>query len=393
MSLVPIDPARPAWIDLVGPAGELAAKISETEFVPVRLRKRPAAVMACILSGQEAGVGPMQALRQIFVTDDGKVGMAAELMRSLVLRDGHEIWPEDYTNTRVTMAGRRRGNPDGEPVRVTWTLDDAKKAGIGGKQNWTKYPRAMLTARATTELCRLVFPDVIAGISYSLEELEDGDTDETAPAALTNGAAPEAKKTVTRKATRRAASAPKEVTTPPAPPLPDDPPPAGDGMPIDQKIAMRAREVGVDHHKLIQAVTNMKKDSAKDLTGAEAAETLAAIHDIGEKRVRLLTDGDRWPVLEPIGEDDVVDAEVVEDDPPLPDEVVPLPEAIEDWDADTWREFLSRKGVKVADALREAQRIAPEHGAVAPVSLDQLAQRHRVGTVIRDYVDSFGRDQ
>lgn len=393
MSLVPIEPQRPAWIELMGPAGELAGKISETEFVPVRLRKRPAAVMACILSGQEARIGPMQALRQIFVTDDGKVGMAAELMRSLVLRDGHEIWPEDYSNTRVTMAGRRRGNPDANPTRVTWTMDDAKKAGLGAKQNWTKYPRAMLTARATTELCRLVFPDVIAGISYSLEELEDGDVD-TPPPADTNGTNPEAKKTVTRKATRRAAPAPKEVTTPPAPPLPDeDPAPADDGMPVDRKIAMRAREVGVDHHKLIQAVTNMKKSSGKELTGAEAAEVLDSIRLIKEGHLRLLADGDRFPVLEEISEDDVVDAEVVEDGPPLPDEIAPLPESIEQWDADTWREFLSRKGVKVSDALREAQRIAPDLGVVAPVSLDQLSQRHRVGTVIRDYVDSFGRDE
>ncbi|HEV7536225.1 MAG TPA: hypothetical protein VGP90_11355 [Acidimicrobiia bacterium] len=396
MTLVPVDPARPAWIELMGPAGELAGKISETEFVPVRLRKRPAAVMACILSGQEAGIGPMQALRQIFVTDDGKVGMAAELMRSLVLREGHEIWPEDYTTTRVTMAGRRRGNPDANPVRVTWTLDDARKAKLTGRRNWEAYPRAMLTARATTELCRLLFPDVIAGISYSLEELEDGDV-EVLPPVEANGAADQPK-TVTRKAPASRTRTKKPPAPPSAePPLPGDAP-AGDGMPVAQKIAMRAREAGVDHHLVVSAVTSGTKASAMDLDGSEAAAVLQAISDLAEGRLRVVTlEGASWPSLQEIDAagDGIEDAEIVEDGPPLPGEEPPAPPRppVEEWGVDDWRSFLSEKGVRIADVLREAYRLAPDYDTVPPVTLEQLVLRKRLAAVMKDYVDGFGRDE
>ena len=405
MTLVPVDPARPVWIELMGPAGELAGKISETEFVPARLRKRPAAVMACILSGQEAGIGPMQSLRQIFVTDDGKVGMAAELMRSLVLKEGHEIWPEDYTNTRVTMAGRRRGNPDANPTRVTWTLDDAKKAGLASRTNWSRYPRAMLTARATTELCRLIFADVIAGISYSLEELEDGDVDMAPPTEPAGPGAPgDPPKTSTRKAPAARTRTKKPAGPPPdEPPLPGDEPaaapaPAAGGMPVPQKIAMRAREAGIDHHQVVAAVTSGTKTSSMDLTGPEAADVLEAIKGIAEGRKRLEKAPGQCPHLVDIeqatGDDGIEDAEVVEDEPPLPGEEPPAPArpAVEEWTASDWRSFLEEKGVRMADVLREAYRLAPDHDTVPPVTLEQLVQRKRLAAVMKDYVDGFGRD-
>lgn len=402
MTLVPVDPARPVWIELMGPAGELAGKISETEFVPARLRKRPAAVMACILSGQEAGIGPMQSLRQIFVTDDGKVGMAAELMRSLVLKEGHEIWPEDYTNTRVTMAGRRRGNPDANPTRVTWTIDDAKKAGLLHKKNWTGYPRAMLTARATTELCRLIFADVIAGISYSLEELEDGDVEMVPPTEPAGPGAPgDQPKTNTRKAPAARTRTRKPAGPPPEePPLPGDEhiaPPDTRGMPVAQKIAMRAREAGVDHHQVVAAVTSGLKTSSMDCDDGEAASVLEAIGQLARGEVRLVAlEGASWPSLQevdPAG-DGIEDAEIVEDGPPLPGEEPPAPARapVEEWTASDWRSFLEEKGVRMADVLREAYRLAPDYDTVPPVTLEQLVQRTRLAAVMKDYVDGFGRD-
>jgi hypothetical protein len=156
--------------------GRLADQIANTDFVPKNMRGKPAAVLACMMYGAELGLGPLQSLHSI-QSVEGAVGMKPEGMRGHVAANGHRIWPSEYTHERVTMCGWRKGDPADAVVSVTWTMADANKAGLGGKDVWKKYPRAMLLARATSELCRLHFADVIGGLSYTPEEMEDfGDT-------------------------------------------------------------------------------------------------------------------------------------------------------------------------------------------------------------------------
>lgn len=159
-----------SWVDVLGPVGTLAGNIADTEFVPKQLRGKTAAVAACILAGREIGVGPMEALQKIYVVD-GRPSMGAELMRSLILRDGHELVFRLSTNEKCTLAGRRRGSQ--EWTEVTWTLTDAQRIGVAGKDVWKKYPRQMLANRCTSELARLMFADVLSGISQTPDEIED----------------------------------------------------------------------------------------------------------------------------------------------------------------------------------------------------------------------------
>jgi hypothetical protein len=290
MSLVPQD-WRPGWVDVMGPAAELAERIYRTEFVKGALRGRPEAVLACILAGHEVGVGPLQALAKIDVID-GKPTMSSELMRGLVLRAGHDIWVEENTTTRVTVCGRRAGR---EFVsKVTWTMDDAKRAGLAGKQNWQKYPRAMLLARATSELCRLMFADVLGGISYSVEELEDGG--DIPPAEQPAETAP-ARATVKRRARQR----PTPAELPPAAAVMADGPPLpgedgydralgtrGEQMKARaQVVATKARRAKVDRKEAVKEATFGEKESARDLTAEEAADTLRVIDERAERELDL----------------------------------------------------------------------------------------------------------
>lgn len=60
----------------------------------------------------------------------------------------------------------------GGRLRMVWTFEQAKKAGLTGKDNWRNYPRAMLRARCIAEGVRAVFPAALGGMLVS-EEAQD----------------------------------------------------------------------------------------------------------------------------------------------------------------------------------------------------------------------------
>jgi hypothetical protein len=148
---------------------KLAQRVGMTPFVPNGLRGKNENVLACILTGHELGIGAMQALNSINIID-GRPAISPELMRALVFQAGHTINVVENSEKKCVLEGIR--SDTGAKATVTWSLDDAKRAGLANKKNWETYPRAMLLARATSELCRTIFPDIIAGMSYTPEEIQ-----------------------------------------------------------------------------------------------------------------------------------------------------------------------------------------------------------------------------
>lgn len=210
-----------SWTSVVRDVAKLAQEIAGTDFVPAALRDNPAAVTAAILYGREVGLPPMTALTQTYVIH-GRPAMHAEGMRALVLAAGHELVVEDLTGAVCTMGARRAGSQ--RWTRVTWNLDMARAAGLlGDKSNWGKYPRAMLAARCTAELCRLVFPDVIHGFA-AVEEM-----DETVPIPGEMEEAPSTS-TSTKVSRKRKPPAPLAVPSETTP-IPDPPTPVADTGP------------------------------------------------------------------------------------------------------------------------------------------------------------------
>lgn len=160
------------WTNVLPAVGDLAAKISQTEFVPDTMRGKPAVVAAAILYGRELGLAPMTSLRSVALIK-GRPALSAEAMRAMVLAAGHHIAFEEMTAARCVIIGRRKGSEDS--TRVVFTMDDAKKMGVGGNAQYSKMPRQMLAARATAELCRLIFADVIGGLVADVEVDDDSE--------------------------------------------------------------------------------------------------------------------------------------------------------------------------------------------------------------------------
>jgi hypothetical protein len=171
-------PNLPAVTDgslAVAPLGErmrYAQALADARLLPGPYRRSPADVLLAVDMAAALGIAPVQALTSIHVID-GKPSMSAELMRALVLRAGHRIRVVESTAQRCVLEVARREAPD-ERSTFVWTTDDAHRAGLlpaKDGSNWARHPAAMLLARCSSTACRAVFPDVLAGVSYTPDEL------------------------------------------------------------------------------------------------------------------------------------------------------------------------------------------------------------------------------
>jgi hypothetical protein len=153
----------------VDEARSLAETISKSTLIPAQLVGKSADVLVQILAGRELGLEPMTAIRSIHIIN-GKPTLAADAMMGLVLSSGLAEYfvQTEATASSVTFETKRKGAPVAQ--RVTWTLEDAKRAGVTGNPTWNKYPRQMLAARCKSELARSAYPDVLAGV-YDPDEL------------------------------------------------------------------------------------------------------------------------------------------------------------------------------------------------------------------------------
>lgn len=148
-------------------AHTLAKAICHTQMVPKHFQGKPDECAAAMLYGASLGLDPMQAVKAIYVVH-GQAALYARAMVALVVGGGHRVWTVESTDDAVTVAGQRAGSPHVE--QVTWDTARAKKAGYTSNAKYQTDPQAMLYAKAASEVCRKVAPDVLAGV-YAVEEL------------------------------------------------------------------------------------------------------------------------------------------------------------------------------------------------------------------------------
>jgi hypothetical protein len=154
---------------------EVAKIIAHSGLVPKHYEGNPGAVLVAIQHGAEIGLPPMASLQSIAVIN-GRPSLWGDAALALVTahRECEGVAEDDLTDIAkagaATCVVKRRGRP---PVKVTFTVDMAKKAGLWGKQGpWSQYPERMLKMRARGFALRDSFPDVLRGVGVA-EEVRD----------------------------------------------------------------------------------------------------------------------------------------------------------------------------------------------------------------------------
>ncbi|QGJ87305.1 RecT-like ssDNA binding protein [Gordonia phage Wocket] len=153
----------------MGAARELAEVMCASELVPAIYRRKPDNGAAAILYGAEIGLNPIQSLQQVFVVH-GTPAVYARTMVALLHRHGYII--ETLSSTDEAVAVRGTDPRTGRVEEAEWTFERAQKAGYTTNKKYESDPQAMLYAKAATQVCRRLAPEVLLGISQSKEELD-----------------------------------------------------------------------------------------------------------------------------------------------------------------------------------------------------------------------------
>ena len=149
---------------------QYAETVARASMLPAAYRGKPADVLIAIGLGPAVGIPPAQSLYEIYVVN-GRPSPSANLMAALVRRSGHKLRVEGNAES-CTATLVRADDPD-YPFTATWTIDQARAAGLTSKDTWKQYPAAMLRARAIAEVVRMGASEAVLGMEYAAEEQRD----------------------------------------------------------------------------------------------------------------------------------------------------------------------------------------------------------------------------
>lgn len=121
--------------------------------------KNPVQALALMLVSQAEGEHPMSVAGDYDIIQGKGTRKTHSVLARFQAMGGKVEWHElSHTRAEATFS-----HPKGGSLRIDWTIEQAKQAGLTGKDNWKGYARAMLRARLIAEGVRAVYPAAIGG--------------------------------------------------------------------------------------------------------------------------------------------------------------------------------------------------------------------------------------
>lgn len=154
-------PEHESWTRIYEPLIDLAGRLAQSPFAPEGMRGDTAGVFSVLLAGHGLALSPIQSLQSI-VLIKGKPYVSTDVILGLAFRAGHTVqWGACTDKTATVRVTRGDGHGSAE---VTYTMAQAKAAGLTGKTNWQRMPAEMLRARAVRAALKMVAADLALGL-------------------------------------------------------------------------------------------------------------------------------------------------------------------------------------------------------------------------------------
>lgn len=147
---------------------EVSARLIKSQALPSTIANASQLTMV-LMAGYEAGMKPMESLNAYYIVNGRLTIYGDAVIRQLKRADYKVKWGEvNDKSATVTIISK-----DGEEQTETYTMEDAKAAGVLNKVPWKNHPKDMMRWKAIARAVRFFCPEVLGGVQYFKEEAED----------------------------------------------------------------------------------------------------------------------------------------------------------------------------------------------------------------------------
>ena len=147
-------------------------QLRRTGFLPSHI-KDGVSFAAIVLMGRELGMGTMAACRKLQVIKGTVTERADSQLARFKSAGGRAVFKE-LNEAKAVLSLR---HPNGDEHVETFTIDDARRAGLASNDNYAKHPKAMLRSRAITAGLKSIGWEGAVGI-YDPDEIRSEDLPE-----------------------------------------------------------------------------------------------------------------------------------------------------------------------------------------------------------------------
>jgi hypothetical protein len=163
-----------------------AKAFSISQFIPRCYQGKPNDIMCALTLGMELGLPPLKSLQSIAVVN-GVPCIYGDAQLALVFGSGllalhKETFEGVEFNDEYAAVCEVKRKGEEESTIQKFTVKDARTAGLWGKVGpWKTHPKRMLKYKVRAFSLRDKFPDVLSGVTHSIEEMEGENMKDVTP--------------------------------------------------------------------------------------------------------------------------------------------------------------------------------------------------------------------